>query len=318
MTLLLQPGIMDKLEQSQHQDGRGGAATHVTTADESDRRTSPGSRFHIVLEVCSEGDWSIFIYRQLKYVGLVCFSGLFQFFKKKIEVTLVNCLLLVIVCVLKHKLRCPNILLCLRQTGRFVLLYISMSACLSGPDKMDAVIQAWKCVVVGCFHVKEGTVLVCRPPVRVRMRSSCVLAPVLLMLLAVHLITAEPDSGTVIPAESKMFINRLSFSYYPDCLHSCVHDERSIDTTEPAAPALPHDMETEHALQAFFILYTIKISVDYSYPTQHCFNLFSHTGTSPCHRVHLMYFYDVSFTWKGTCIVILNFTYLKRTYMSLH
>lgn len=158
-----------------------------------------------------------------------------------------------------------------------------MSVHTSGPDKMNAVIQAWKCVVVVFFQAKEGTVLVCRPPVRVRMRSSCVLAPVLLMLLAVHLITAEPDSGTVIPAESKMFINRLSFSYYPDCLHICVHDERSIDTTELAALALPHNMETEHALQAFFILYANKNQCGlflHNTILLACFsfNLFSHTG----------------------------------------
>lgn len=45
---------------------------------------------------------------------------------------------------------------------------------------------------------------------------SCLLAPVLLMLLAVQLITAESDSGTVIPAESK--IPGKKFSHYA-CLH---------------------------------------------------------------------------------------------------
>lgn len=54
---------------------------------------------------------------------------------------------------------------------------------------------------------------------RDRMRSSCVLAPVLLMLLAVHLIDAEPDSGTVIPAESKIFMEIFSHCHCLDRLY---------------------------------------------------------------------------------------------------
>lgn len=52
--------------------------------------------------------------------------------------------------------------------------------------------------------------------VRDRMRSRCVLAPLMLMLMlmlpVVQLMNAEPDSGTVIPSESKISMKKMSFS----------------------------------------------------------------------------------------------------------
>lgn len=80
-----------------------------------------------------------------------------------------------------------------------------------------------------------------------RMKSSCVLAPVVLMLMAVQLINAEPDSGTVIPSESKIFIKKFSFSHSLHCLYAFVHDKRCrINTAGFAILALPHNMEMKH------------------------------------------------------------------------
>lgn len=70
-----------------------------------------------------------------------------------------------------------------------------------------------------CINKVFECVMFCRPLVRDTMRSSCVL----LMLLAVQLINAEPDSGTVIPAESKIFMKKFSFSHCSVCLSACVH-----------------------------------------------------------------------------------------------
>ncbi|KAG7330423.1 hypothetical protein KOW79_006645 [Hemibagrus wyckioides] len=69
------------------------------------------------------------------------------------------------------------------------------------------------------------------PPVRDRMRSSCALAPVLLMLLlAVQLINAEPDSGTVIPAESRPCVDCHAFEFMQRALQDLKKTAFNLDS----------------------------------------------------------------------------------------
>ncbi|XP_058249882.1 neuropeptide-like protein C4orf48 homolog [Hemibagrus wyckioides] len=63
------------------------------------------------------------------------------------------------------------------------------------------------------------------------MRSSCALAPVLLMLLlAVQLINAEPDSGTVIPAESRPCVDCHAFEFMQRALQDLKKTAFNLDS----------------------------------------------------------------------------------------
>ncbi|KAK3546050.1 hypothetical protein QTP70_019971 [Hemibagrus guttatus] len=63
------------------------------------------------------------------------------------------------------------------------------------------------------------------------MMSSCALPPVLLMLLlAVQLINAEPDSGTVIPAESRPCVDCHAFEFMQRALQDLKKTAFNLDS----------------------------------------------------------------------------------------
>lgn len=63
-----------------------------------------------------------------------------------------------------------------------------------------------------------------------RMKSSCVLVPVLLMLLAVQLINTESDAGTVIPAESRPCVDCHAFEFMQRALQDLKKTAFNLDS----------------------------------------------------------------------------------------
>ncbi|KAI5104446.1 neuropeptide-like protein C4orf48-like [Silurus meridionalis] len=85
---------------------------------------------------------------------------------------------------------------------------------------------------VAFSHVTTPDESESRPQVRVMMRSSCVWAPLLLMLLvlAVPMIRTEPDSGTVIPAESRPCVDCHAFEFMQRALQDLKKTAFNLDS----------------------------------------------------------------------------------------
>ncbi|KAM9501178.1 NELL2-interacting cell ontogeny regulator 1 isoform 1-T3 [Clarias gariepinus] len=65
---------------------------------------------------------------------------------------------------------------------------------------------------------------------KMRMRMSCVWAAVVLMLLQLQLVPADPDSGTVIPAESRPCVDCHAFEFMQRALQDLKKTAFNLDS----------------------------------------------------------------------------------------